>query len=166
MDLKKINLFGKDISKTVSRTCKVATEKSSQLIEEAKLRLQIANANDTISEKLEEIGALVYEDYKSGNPSYTDFEDLCKEVEEQEVMISNMKSTILKAKKLKQCEVCENPLALDDKYCSKCGAEQPEIIEEKDIEEVDVEPLTECPNCATKLKKDDAFCSKCGVKLN
>lgn len=162
MDFKKINVFSKDFSKKVSKTYKVATEKSSKLIEEAKLRLQIANANDKISERLEEIGALVYEDYKSGNPSYSDFEDLCKEVEEQEILVSNMKASILKSKKQKQCEICENPLALEDKYCPKCGAEQPEIVAEEDSK---VSPITECPNCKTKISKNDMYCAKCGAKI-
>ena len=61
----KLNLFGKKVSKTVTKTYKVATEKSGKLIEEAKLRMQIASENDKISEKLEEIGAAVYEDFKS-----------------------------------------------------------------------------------------------------
>lgn len=156
----------REIPKQVSKTYKIASEKSGQLIEEAKLRLQIASTNDKISEKLGEIGALVYEDYKSGNPAYTDFEELCKEIEESEVAIVNMKSKILKMKKMKQCAVCENPLALDDRYCSKCGAEQPaQLSEIEDEEEIPEEVLKNCPNCNEKLGKDDVFCTKCGVKV-
>jgi hypothetical protein len=91
----------KEIPKQVSKTYKIASEKSGQLIEEAKLRLQIASTNDKITEKLGEIGALVYEDYKAGNQTYADFEELCKDIEESEVAISNMKSKILTMKKMK-----------------------------------------------------------------
>ena len=81
MDLnKKLNFWGKNVSKTVTKTYKVATEKSGKLIEEAKLRMQIASENDKISEKLEKIGGLVYEDFKAGNSAYADFEDICKEI--------------------------------------------------------------------------------------
>lgn len=166
MDLMKFKIFKKDFSRKVSKTYKAATEKSSKLIEEAKLRLQIANANDKISEKLEEIGALIYEDYKSGNSSYSDFEDLCKEVEEQETLINNMKSAILKFKKLKQCDICENPLSLNDKYCAKCGAEQPEIIDEEESNIEESTPRNECPNCNSKISNKDIYCSNCGIKIS
>jgi len=68
-------------------------------------------------------------------------------------------------KKMKQCEVCENPLALDDRYCSKCGAEQPIKVSEIEEEEIPEESLSNCPNCNAKLAKDAVFCTSCGVKV-
>ena len=47
-----LNFWKKEFPKKVTKTCKVAGEKSSQLIEEAKLRLNIANLNDKIADKL------------------------------------------------------------------------------------------------------------------
>lgn len=157
-----LNFWKKEFPKKVTKTCKVAGEKSSNLIEEAKLRLNIANLNDKISDKLTEIGSLVYEDYKSGNTSYADFEELCKSIEEDEVAIADMKNTILKMKKLKQCEVCEASLNADDKFCSKCGAEQPIVVEE--VIEAPIDP-TACPNCEAKIEKGSTFCSQCGTKI-
>lgn len=157
-----LNFFKKDLPKKVTKTCKAAGEKSTQLIEEAKLRLNIANLNDKISEKLTKIGSIVYEDYKTGNSTYADLEELCKAIEEDEVTIADMKSKILTMKKQKQCEVCQTSLYLDDKYCSKCGAEQPELIE---IEEEPTEKNT-CPNCNEKFEKGSAYCSNCGEKLS
>lgn len=157
-----LNFWKKEFPKKVTKTCKVAGEKSSQLIEEAKLRLNIANLNDKIADKLEEIGAIVYEDYKSGNTSYADFEDLCKAIEEDEVAINDMKNTILKMKKMKQCEVCDTSLNINDKFCSKCGAEQPEVVE---AEIKPLTPPTTCPNCEEKLEKDSVYCAKCGTKI-
>lgn len=157
-----LNFWKKELPKKVTNTCKVAGEKSSNLIEEAKLRLNIANLNDKISDKLAEIGALVYEDYKSGNTSYADFEDLCKSIEENEVAIADMKNTILKMKKLKQCEVCEASLNADDKFCSKCGAEQPIVVEE--VNEEPIIPAV-CPSCEGKIEKGSTFCPQCGAKV-
>lgn len=157
-----LNFWKKEFPKKVTKTCKVAGEKSSQLIEEAKLRLNIANLNDKISDKLAEIGALVYEDYKSGNTSYADFEELCKGIEEDEIAITEMKTSILKMKKMKQCEVCDTSLNIDDKFCSKCGAEQPEIVEVE--EEQTIDP-TACPSCNEKIEKGSIYCAKCGAKI-
>lgn len=158
-----LNFWKKEFPKKVTKTCKVAGEKSSQLIEEAKLRLNIANLNDKISDKLAEIGALVYEDYKSGNTSYADFEELCKIIEEDEIAIAEMKTNILKMKKMKQCEVCDASLNINDKYCSKCGAEQPEIIE---VETEESLVSNTCPNCNEKIEKGSSYCPKCGAKIN
>lgn len=155
----KLNLFGRKVSKTVTKTYKVATEKSGKLIEEAKLRMQIASENDKISEKLEEIGAAVYEDFKSGNSTYSDFEDLCKDIETSELSVQEMRNKILEMKKLKQCSVCGTEISNDDRYCAKCGAEQ-EVIIEEDIAETD-----KCPYCDAKLAKNATFCSACGTKL-
>lgn len=157
-----LNFWKKEFPKKVTKTCKVAGEKSSQLIEEAKLRLNIANLNDKISDKLAEIGALVYEDYKSGNSSYADFEELCKSIEEDEIAVSEMKTVILKMKKLKQCEVCEASLNIDDKFCSKCGAEQPIVIEDEEVQPIDP---SICPSCEEKIEKGSIFCAKCGTKI-
>lgn len=157
------NFFKKEFPKKVTKTCKAAGEKSTKLIEEAKLRLNIANLNDKISDQLREIGSLVYEDYKAGNAAYADFEELCKNIEENEVAIADMKNKILKMKKLKQCEVCDTSLYLEDKFCSKCGAEQPEIVEEKELEEP--KQINACPNCGEKVEKDAVFCAKCGTKI-
>ena len=138
----KLNFWGKNVSKTVSKTYKAATEKSGKLIEEAKLRMQIAAENDKISEKLEKIGGLVYEDFKAGNSAYADFEDICKEIEESEISVCTMKTKILEMKKLKLCHVCETSLNKEDRYCSKCGAEQ-EIVEETYEEETN--NIDTCP---------------------
>ena len=157
-----LNQIGKKVSKTFSKTYKVATEKSGKLIEEAKLRMQIASENDKISEKLEQIGAAVYEDFKAGNTNYSDFEDLCKEIEESEVNVEEMRSKILEMKKMKKCAVCDTEIAREDRYCSKCGAEQ-EVIE--DEEEEKYEKTDNCPYCDAKLAKNATFCSACGTKL-
>lgn len=155
-----LNQVGKKISKTFTKTYKVATEKSGKLIEEAKLRMQIASENDKISEKLEEIGAAVYEDFKAGNSNYADFEELCKEIEESESSINEMRTKILEMKKMKKCAVCETEMSKEDRYCSKCGAEQEPEIEET-IEKTDT-----CPYCEAKLAKNATFCSACGTKLD
>lgn len=158
----KLNLFGKKVSKTFSKTYKVAAEKSGNLVEEAKLRIQIASENDKISEKLEEIGAAVYEDFKSGSSSYADFEDLCKEIESSESLVQEMRTKILEMKKLKQCAVCGTEISKNDRYCSKCGAEQEVQIEDAEEEESSSD---KCPYCDTKLAKNATFCSACGTKL-
>ena len=163
MDLnKKLNFWGKNVSKTVTKTYKVATEKSGKLIEEAKLRMQIASENDKISEKLEKIGGLVYEDFKAGNSAYADFEDICKEIEDSEIAVCNMKSKILEMKKMKLCHVCGTSLSMDDRYCSKCGAEQE--VPEEEIKEEEKSDAT-CPYCNAKLDKNATFCTSCGTKL-
>ena len=157
----KLNMFGKKVSRTFTKTYKVATEKSGNLIEEAKLRIQMASENDKISEKLEEIGAAVYEDFKSGSSTYADFEDICKEIEQSEATVCEMRNKILEMKKLKQCAVCGTEISKEDRYCSKCGAEQ-EVKEESYEEETSTD---KCPYCEAKLSKDATFCSACGTKL-
>ena len=155
-----LNQLGKKVSKTFSKTYKVATEKSGKLIEEAKLRMQIASENDKISEKLEQIGDTVYEDFKSGESAYADFEEICKEIEESEASIQEMRSKILEMKKMKRCAVCDTEMAKEDRFCSKCGAEQEVTLEEESFEKTD-----NCPYCDAKLAKDATFCSACGTKL-
>lgn len=155
-----LNHWGKKVSKTFSKTYKVATEKSGKLIEEAKLRMQIASENDKISEKLEQIGATVYEDFKSGESAYADFEEICKEIEASEISIQEMRSKILEMKKMKKCAVCDTEMAKEDRFCSKCGAEQEVTLEEEPVEKTD-----NCPYCDAKLAKDATFCSACGTKL-
>ena len=55
------------------------------------------------------------------------------------------------------CRECGSPLAINDRFCGKCGAEViPGATQE----------VIRCPSCGEKVEPGDRFCGSCGAALS
>ena len=64
--MKKVNEISKAVGKTASETYSTVADKSGKLVEEAKLKISIADKEGEIKKIYEEIGKSVYDEYKNG----------------------------------------------------------------------------------------------------
>ena len=64
--------------------------------------------------------------------------------------ISTMDPPQQKATATAYCTNCGNPIAKENKFCTKCGAQVAQKA---------------CPNCNAPVQNDAAFCGSCGTKL-
>lgn len=55
------------------------------------------------------------------------------------------------------CTDCDAAVKIDDKFCSNCG---------RNVEEIVNNSTTECSSCGTEVDGSLTFCSSCGSKLN
>ena len=144
--------FFDKLSKKASETYKGAAEKTGKLAKEAKLKIKINENKSKINDIYEEIGKKVYQKHIADEELCIkkDLEDECAKIDILSSEIDEYNKEILALSNEKVCENCGEHLSLDAKFCTKCGAEQPEIVEEpaKEVEVVEENASeTKCEGC-------------------
>lgn len=89
-----MDLF-KDLSEKAMNTAKIVGEKSSDMVEIGKLRIQISNIENDIRRAKTEIGQIFYKAYEGGSdiPS-EDIVSLCEEIKKKYSQIEEVKDKI------------------------------------------------------------------------
>ena len=139
-----MDIFDK-IGNMASETYKFTTEKTGKLAREAKLKMRINESKSKINDIYVKIGEIVYQNHvrEEKENIEEDINKLCEEIDNYSKQIESCRLEILNLKDRKQCNNCFTEIDLDAKYCSNCGAEQPEIeIKEAQIVE-DTEEVEE-----------------------
>ena len=135
--------FFKKLGETVIETATNVGNKSADLVEQGKLKVQKNQLEGTIKEKKYEIGTLLYEAYKQG-------------ISRDETTLSAIFSEIADL---------ENQIAvIDDKFekvgTKKDQAQGSQVVEE--VEEKPVEGKKFCAACGQELTPGAKFCKNCG----
>lgn len=130
--------FFDKLTKKATETYKGAAEKTGKLAKETKLRLKISENKSKIKELYEEIGQKVYEKHSSEEEVCikNDLEAECTKIDILANEIEVYNREILALSNQKECVECKEKLQKDAKFCTKCGAKQPEEekIEEREEE--------------------------------
>ena len=132
--------FFDNLGKKASKAYDATAEKTSKIAKEAKLRMKINENKSEIKDIYREIGKKVYEKHvrEENIDIKTELEEECTKIDVLSAEIETCLKSILELKEKKQCENCHAEIELDNTYCPKCGAKQPEI-EVKEAEVVDME---------------------------
>ena len=158
-----------DFGKAVTDTYKSATKASGKLIEEGKIYLMIKDNEAEMKEIFERIGKEYCETYFRGELlDNAKFENDYEELKRMQLENDEARARLLQLKKLRKCENCQKEISAENLFCQYCGTRQPEIVEEPQVEEVEVdeEPKeVKCKNCNIVLDSDSVFCPKCGQKV-
>ena len=149
--------FFDNLGKKASAAYDATAEKTSKLAKEAKLRMKMNENKSNIKDLYEEIGKKVYEKHvrEENIDINTDLEEECTKIDVLSAEIETCLKTILELKEKKQCENCHAEIDLDNTFCPKCGAKQPEI-EVKEAEVVDIEN-----NSENSSDSEESNCSEC-----
>lgn len=159
--LDNIDSIGKNISKTVSQTYKIAAKKSGELIEEAKLKLNLTAEKEKADQIYQKIGKIIYEAYKNDVNIEDIFIEDCKNLDKAEENILDINLKILQLKNIKSCDNCKNEINSGAQFCPKCGVQQGNATTE-DVEEPDYKL---CPKCGYNANLNDKYCSRCGKTI-
>lgn len=120
--------FFSKLGKKASEAAQITKEKTTKLSGEIKLRNKINDCKNKIRNAYEEIGKIVYAEYKSGAKNDTDeVTAKCEEIATLNEEIEKAEIDILALKDIKKCVSCGAEIALNVEFCSKCGKEQPKI---------------------------------------
>ena len=132
--------FFDNLGKKASKAYDATAEKTSKIAKEAKLRMKINENKSDIEDIYKEIGKKVYEKHvrEENIDIKTELEEECTKIDVLSAEIETCLKSILELKEKKQCENCHAEIELDNTYCPKCGAKQPEI-EVKEAEVVGME---------------------------
>lgn len=149
--------FFDNLGKKASKAYDVTAEKTSKIAKEAKLRMKINENKSDIKDIYKEIGKKVYEKHvrEENIDIKTELEEECTKIDVLSAEIETCLKSILELKEKKQCENCHAEIELDNTYCPKCGAKQPEI-EVKEAEVVDMEN-----NSQDSDDSEKSNCSEC-----
>ena len=166
--MKKVEEISKKVGDTASNTYNTVADKSGKLIEETKLKIAISDKQADIAEIYEDIGKSIYDSYKNGEDVGKDFLKLVKKIDKINEEIEDMNTKILYNKGLRVCAECGETIALDSKFCIKCGTKQKAFKlkeEKKNDKKDDAKTEKVCPECGQIFDSTAKFCSKCGHKF-
>jgi len=143
------------------KTYKTVADKSSKLVEEAKIKIKVSDTEDEITALFEEMGVRIYEKYKSGEKIDAESAKECKRIEKMYKEIDKLDIKALYLRDLRTCDGCKETIGIDNKYCPNCGSKQNKVrVKEDKKEEVITEKV--CPKCKAVHGPDVKFCTKCG----
>ncbi len=155
--------FFDNLGKKASKAYDATAEKTSKIAKEAKLRMKINENKSDIKDIYKEIGKKVYEKHvrEENIDIKTELEEECTKIDVLSAEIETCLKSILELKEKKQCENCHAEIELDNTYCPKCGAKQPEIEVkeaevvgmENDSQDDDNSEKSNCSECSNENEK-------------
>lgn len=102
---------------------KSAANKSGELVEIAKISLQISSKEDDIAKIYREIGEKVYDAYKNADVNI-EVEPLCEKVDALFVELEELKSRRAELRAEHVCPGCGKMVKEGYAFCHHCGKEQ------------------------------------------
>ncbi len=167
--MKKVNEISKIVGKTATETYNTVADKSGKAIEDAKLKISIADKEDEIEEIYIKMGKTVYDQYKVGEDVGKAFTKESKKIDKILSEIEEHKKTILYNKGLRICEKCNEVISNQSAFCSNCGVKQKpmKVKKDKKVDKKEKEEMTEkvCPQCGLVSESKAKFCNKCGYSF-
>lgn len=135
--------FFDKLGKKMSETYNVASEKTSKLAKEAKLKINISEEKERIQEEYKKIGEKLYQKYLNNRDAEVvlDFIEEFKNIDTAKGNIKNSEDEILDLKDRKKCTKCGT--AFDEKFefCPSCGTkaekEESQVFEAEIVNEED-----------------------------
>lgn len=130
--------FWDKLTKKASETYKGASEKTSKIAKETKLKLKINENKSKIEDLYTDIGKKVYQKHvaKEDVKVAIDIQEECAKIDELAHQIEDYERQIWELSDNKQCPQCKSKINKDDTFCSNCGLKQ----EEEKVHEVEVVP--------------------------
>ena len=120
--------FFDKLGKKVSDTYNTASEKTTKLARETKLKMLISENRDIQKQLFEKLGQDFYKIflYKRDSEVSIQFIEKFKALDKTEETIKNYENEILSLKGFRNCIKCGEPFNMDFEFCPKCGYKQGE----------------------------------------
>lgn len=160
--------FWDDLGRKVSKGTKTFSQKSVEIFEIAKVKLDIASEKDKIGRLYEEIGKSVYRDYKQGSLKEKQTTDKCKAIDELNRKIDRLNRKVTQIKGSTLCKGCGEVVGFSQEYCHVCGRElerHTRIVEEGDDFRVEISNGLMCDKCGALVQEASEFCPACGKRF-
>lgn len=109
------------LGKTLVSAGKDVAEKTKEITDVAKVKLDIKVKEDYIQRLYAEIGKSYFEQHQFDE--HTEFSQI-RFIKETMDEIDALKADLMDIKGTKKCSQCETQLPLDAEFCTKCGARQ------------------------------------------
>lgn len=101
-------------------TARVAGRKAGQMVDVAKLNVQLFDLNGELDEVLRQLGQVMYDAHQGREGG--DVDGLLAKADDVNARREEVKERIAALRQARTCSACGTVCARDDKFCKGCGA--------------------------------------------
>ncbi len=102
-------------------TARVAGKKAGQMVDVAKLNVQLFDLNGDYNEVMRQLGQVMYDTHKGQAPEGDPVTQLLEKADELSEKIAEVKARIADLRQAQTCPGCGAPCGKGDKFCRTCG---------------------------------------------
>lgn len=124
-----------EVSDKAGEVVDVVAKKAEETVEVTKIKSRIGTMERSNERDYKDIGKMIYEKYKKGEPVGDEFAELCEAISEREASISEAKEEIAHLKGMDVCPQCEAHLEAGMTFCPKCGAKIDDEVSDTEFDE-------------------------------
>ena len=103
-------------------TARVAGRRAGQMVDVAKLNVQLFDLNGEYNEVLRQLGQVMYDTHRGRAPEGDRVTELLEQADERAERIAELKARIADLRQAESCPHCGAPCGKGDKFCRSCGA--------------------------------------------
>ena len=100
---------------------RAAGRKAGQMVDVAKLNVQLFDLNGEYNDILRQLGQVMYDTHKGEVPENDQVSELLARADEKALKIAELKGRISDLKQAQVCPDCGAPCGKGDKFCRQCG---------------------------------------------
>ena len=100
---------------------RAAGKKAGQMVDVAKLNVQLFDLNGEYNDLLRQLGQVMYDTHRGEAPGHDVVPKLLAQADEKAARIAELKNRIADLKQAASCPACGEPCGRGDKFCRACG---------------------------------------------
>lgn len=100
---------------------RAAGKKAGQMVDVAKLNVQLFDLNGEYNDLLRQLGQVMYDTHRGEAPENETVTGLLLQADEKAAKIAELKGRISDLKQAASCPACGEPCGRGDKFCRHCG---------------------------------------------
>ena len=104
-----------------NQTARAAGKKAGQMVDVAKLNVQLFDLNGEFNDVLRQLGQVMYDTHRGQGGESTDVAGLLERADEVSEKIREVKARISDLRQSRTCPACGASCGRDDKFCKSCG---------------------------------------------
>lgn len=102
-------------------TARVAGRKAGQIMDVAKLNVQLFDLNSDLDDVLRQLGQVMYNTHLGQIADGDPVSDLLKKADDLNERITRLKARVDELRRTRTCPGCGASCGRDDKFCCRCG---------------------------------------------
>ena len=103
-------------------TARVAGRRAGQMVDVAKLNVQLFDLNGSFQDILRRLGQVMYDAHRGAGETDTDVTGLLEQADELNTKIVEIKERIAALRTSRTCPACGAVCGKEDKFCRRCGS--------------------------------------------
>ncbi len=111
-----------DLGETAAPAARYVGQRAGELVDAAKLNIQIFDQNAAVNDLLRRMGKVMYDTHLGQEPS-EDVSALLAQADEAYASLADLKAKVAAVRQGRTCPACGALCARDDRFCRSCGGQ-------------------------------------------